>query len=270
LAPHHPDILAIAVGNSRTRLGRCVGGGIESPASIRSDDPVELARAASELADGAGAVVIASVNETAARALETELASAPLPCYRLGRDLTIPIRHTLDDASTVGHDRLLCAIGAFEKARQACVVVDAGTAITVDFVDGEGVFQGGAIAPGLAMMLKSMAKRTSALPDVAFEQVPLDRPFGKHTVEAMRLGAQAAAVGVVHHLLGRYAEAFGAYPVVIATGGDAPALFEGDEIVEHIVPDLQLLGIRAACAMVLDGDSDDDQDESDGAPRARH
>ena len=268
MAPHHPDILAIAVGNSRTRMGRCVSGGIESPALFRSDDTRELARAARELAEGAGAVVIASVNEPCARALENELGSA-IPCYRLGRDLSIPIQHALDDASTVGHDRLLCAIGAFEKARQACVVVDAGTAITVDFVDGEGVFQGGAIAPGLSMMLRSMTAGTSALPDIAFEPVPLDRPFGKRTIEAMRLGAQASAVGAVHHLLGRYAEAFGAYPVVIATGGDAPTLFEGDEIVEHIVPDLQLLGIRAACAIVLDDEIDDDQDDPGDSPRER-
>ena len=162
----------------------------------------------------------------------------------------------ITDDSTVGQDRLLCAVGASVRAEQACVVVDAGTAITVDFVDGEGTFQGGIIAPGVQMMLDALHERTAALPKVPFA-LP-DRalgPFGKDTTHAMRLGVLNAARGLARHTIEQYAEAFGGYPQIVATGGDAPALFEHDDLVEHIVPDLQLIGIAEACARVLDADA---------------
>jgi pantothenate kinase type III len=72
----------------------------------------------------------------------------------------------------------------------------------------------------------------------------------------MRVGVRAAVRGLAHELIDRYAEFYSAYPQVIATGGDARALFENDDLVEHIVPDLVLLGIQAACEMHL-GDHDD-------------
>ena len=84
--------------------------------------------------------------------------------YRVGRDLHVPINIALDDPATVGQDRLINALGAFRRARQACVVIDVGTALTVDFVDGVGTFQGGVIAPGPRMMLAALHERTAALP----------------------------------------------------------------------------------------------------------
>jgi type III pantothenate kinase len=200
------------------------------------------------------------VNAQGAAALEQALAAQPGRAsspYLIGRDLALNVPHTLTDASTVGHDRLLCALGAYHQSQQACVVIDAGTAVTVDFVDGQGTFHGGVIAPGAAMMLKALHEGTSALPLVDFGPVrDRSQPFGKATPDAMLRGVHAAIVGMVHLLIDRYAEYYDAYPQIVATGGDAPCLFEGDELVEHIVPDLQLVGIRAACARALDADDD--------------
>jgi hypothetical protein len=74
----------------------------------------------------------------------------------------------------------------------------------------------------------------------------------------MLVGVRGAARGLAHELIDRYAEFYGAYPQIVATGGDARALFEGDEVIEHIVPDLTLLGIQAACAIQLGGDVEED------------
>ncbi|MFG0327666.1 MAG: type III pantothenate kinase [Phycisphaerales bacterium JB037] len=249
-----PPIVAVAVGNSRTRFGRFEGASLHHPHSIDNADP---ARVAADLVSAGGddaIVVIASVNAPVADAIEDHLAKRGHAdrLYRVGRDLPIPVRHTLDDPTTVGVDRLVTALGAYSKAQQACVVVDAGTAVTVDFVDGEGVFHGGAILPGARMMLQALHEHTSALPEVALGMEKLDLPtFGKDTPGAMRLGVASAVVGAVHRLVQRYAEFFGGYPQIVATGGDAPLLFEHDEIVEHIVPDLQLMGIHAVCAHAL-------------------
>jgi type III pantothenate kinase len=150
----------------------------------------------------------------------------------------------LDDASTLGQDRVLCAVGAYARSQQACVVVDAGTAITVEFVDGQGVFQGVVIAPGVSMMLGAMHAGTAQLPEVRLEPPDPSRgPFGKDTRHAMLLGVIAAARGLVRETVERYAEHYQAYPQIVATGGDAALLFDGSDLVEHIVPDLQLLGI---------------------------
>ena len=72
----------------------------------------------------------------------------------------------LDPETITGVDRLLNAAAAYATLKQACVVVDAGTAVTVDFVDGHGTFHGGAIAPGARLQIDALHRGTDALPDV--------------------------------------------------------------------------------------------------------
>ncbi|MBY0114250.1 MAG: type III pantothenate kinase [Phycisphaerales bacterium] len=251
-------VVALCVGNTRTRIAWLAGVEIHDPQSIENSDPSAIAAAAKELkARYAGrAFIIASVNSPVAEKLET-LLTPHGDVYRIGRDLAIPITHTLEDASTVGQDRLLDALGAYAKLKEACVVVDAGTAITIDFVDGEGTFHGGVIAPGVRMMLKAMHEHTSALPDLPYEPPkPELGPFGKHTAHAMRLGVTNTLIGFVRFTVEKYAEHYQAFPPVIATGGDA-ALLDGDPIIDRIVTDLQLLGVAEVCrAAAEEGDLD--------------
>lgn len=276
-----PDLLAVAVGNTRTRFGVFRAGQLDRPMSIRNDQADELAAQLRELGlePDAFHVAIATVRADAAEAFSSILDRAglrPTLISRIGRDIPIPIRMALRDETTVGHDRLLNALGAYGTAEQACVVIDAGTAVTVDLVDGQGVFQGGVIAPGLTMMLHSMHEHTAALPRLDFEMPPAeDGPLGKDTASAMRLGVIGAILGLVRYQLERYADLYGAYPQVIATGGDAPRLFEHDEIVEHLVPDLQLMGIHAAVEAAIraaeaeaDGDDDEPSAPDDDNPFA--
>lgn len=248
-------LLLISIGNTRTRIALARDRQLE-PSSVvpNTDFPglVSAAMAAGEEAE----VLIASVNDPVADRLARELEAKG---RRVGRfavvdsedRLLIPVSSTLDDPTTVGQDRLLDALGAFSRAQQACIVIDAGTAVTVDFVDGEGTFHGGAIAPGIQMMAAALHGHTAALPlvKVTPETIPGEtggEPFGKNTAQAIALGAVSAVRGLVHHLIDRYAQFYEAYPRIIATGGDAPLLFENDELVEHIVPDLTLMGMLEA------------------------
>lgn len=269
-----PDLslIAISVGNTRTRVGVFRGRVLEESYALVNAEPASIIEAVVRAAPKLGAgspLVMASVNDPVADRLGMDLRESgslgELELYRFGRDLVIPIENALRPPadSTVGQDRLLNALGAYSRAEQACIVIDAGTAITVDFVDGTGVFQGGAIAPGPGLMLRALHEHTAALPAIRFEpEAPATpEPFGKDTRGAMLAGVRAAARGAAHLLIDRYAEFFGAYPQVIATGGDARTLFEGDELVEHIVPDLTLLGIQAACERALG--SGDDADAPD-------
>ncbi|MEM0982578.1 MAG: type III pantothenate kinase [Planctomycetota bacterium] len=260
--PRLPSLVAIAVGNTRARVGRFERGDLIEARSLgdltAQDARDDLKHA---LGEDPALVAIGSVAPTRSDHL-AKLAQEFAPgaeIVRVGKDLPIPILHALDDASTVGHDRLLAALGAYRTAQQACVVIDVGTAVTVDFVDGEGTFQGGAIAPGLQMMLNALNGQTEQLPPLDYER-PSDArgPFGKDTPHAMQLGVTSMVRGLVRDRLESYAEAYGAFPQVIATGGDA-GILEQTELIDHFVPDLQLMGILAAVEGALE-DAGDDED----------
>lgn len=249
-----PAFILVSVGNTRTQLGLSEDGQVLDVSAHANSEPESLRGALARIIESRAGIpaVIASVNGPVADSIEKDFESFGIEVYRLGRDVGIQLMHSLDDDSTVGEDRLLNAIGAYSRARQACIVIDAGTAITVDFVDGEGVFHGGAISPGVRMMLKSLHQQTAALPELAYTPPdPARGPLGKDTAHAMLIGVTSAARGLTHLLIDRYAEFYGAYPRVIATGGDARALFEGDELVETIVPDLTLVGLAEVCRREL-------------------
>lgn len=251
--------LAVCINNSNTSLALGEGKAISRVTTVPSAEPESIANVAASLLDAEPALVIlASVNTKAAPAAIRAIASATgLDIRQFGPDLPVPIAHTMPEPVRTGLDRFLVALGAYESLKQACIVVDAGTALTVDFVDGLGVYHGGAIIPGAQLMLDSLPWRAHALPKVSLPDMPSPlEPFGKTTEHAMLLGVQAAARGAVRFLAERYAEFYEAYPVVIATGGNAQVLFEGDDLVEKIVPELQLLGLAAARARLIAADEE--------------
>lgn len=264
-------LITIAVGNSRTRVGSFADKECLNPQSFESTDTQaisqrvhEIIDSSNETASGDPTVVIAGVHPTAADEIEHAVRKLTgQTIYRFGRDFQIPINHTLTEAGemTVGQDRLLCALGAFDVLKQACVVIDVGTAVTVDFVDGEGVFHGGAILPGISMMLASLNESTANLPKLVYTKLDSTKNDpGKQTDEAMMLGVTYAVRGAVRLLTERYAEHYQAYPHTIVTGGDLGVL-EDDELIDSFVPDLQLQGIRVACAHLLSQESDHDSDD---------
>ena len=265
-----PPAALLVIGNTRARTASYADGSVHQSSSHDAGDAESIAHALKPfLEDHHGApLLIASVNAPAARAAAYALRGEVEHIAHAGGDLPIPLTTSVARPERVGVDRLLCCLAAFNMAEQACIVVDAGTAITVDFVDGQGVHHGGAIAPGVAAMLQGLGEAAPALPkltapDALAISTPQAEPWGADTEPAMAVGVRAAAVGLVHALVDRFALAYGAYPRVIATGGDALTLFENDELVEHIVPDLQLAGLaRAYEAMIRSDDDDDDISEA--------
>lgn len=252
MSPDQPAILGACVGNSRTRLGLLGPGGVEDAVSIAHGEADELARRASELIRRGSvqrAVVVSVSRPGEARVLEAIRGALPGggQLVRVGHDVRVPIALGAVDPSTVGQDRLVNALAAYSRAQRACAVIDAGTAITVDYVDHLGTFQGGAIAAGAAMMLRALHEGTDALPAIALGAEDPSLPFGIDTPSAMRAGVRAAIRGLVRFLVERYAEYAGQYPVVVATGGDSATLFADEPLVEHLVPDLQLLGLAELC-----------------------
>lgn len=264
LVPPPGTVIAVSVGNTRAALGLIKGLDVSSHRSASSDDAKAVASAAAEIVDASGvepdaepdAVLLASVNDAHAGPIAAALRERTgLHVERFGTSLPVPIATNLAEPGKVGQDRLLAALGAFATVQQACIVVDAGTALTVDFIDGTGVFHGGAIIPGGQMMLDALHANTGALPELTLADMPDPlEPFGTSTENAMFLGVRAAVRGSVRYLAERYADYYDAYPQIIATGGDAKLLLSGDELIEHLVPDLVLRGIAAARARYAAGE----------------
>lgn len=259
-------LVAINVGNTRTHIGRMEAGEIEHSTRIVNADIASIVQTVAEYwkqiaSQPNASILLASVNDPLAdriaSAVEDQLSTE---VYRVGDDVPVPIGQQLDPETITGVDRLLNAAAAYDKVKQACVVVDAGTAVTVDFVDGEGTFHGGAIAPGATMQLHALHEHTAVLPDLSF-RAPEAEAFGRNTSQAMLQGVFHGIRGMVQRLVEQYAEAYGAFPLVIATGGDAAVLFEKEELIDRIVPDLTLMGISAAARHAMA--------EGDGSERTR-
>ena len=243
------NLLAINVGNTRTQVGAFIGGKLSEQRRLDNSGPQAIGDAVAELheavRDGESAIYLASVNEEAAERATGQVAQRlGVAVVRIERDVPVPIGRQLDPEAIVGEDRLLNAAAAFERLKQACVIVDAGTAVTVDFVDGTGTFHGGAILPGLSMQAAALHERTAQLPLVEFQRP--SEPIGHNTVQAIRAGLFHGLRGAVRELVERYAEFYGAYPKVLATGGDAQTLLEGYDLIDAVVPELTLEGMALA------------------------
>jgi type III pantothenate kinase len=259
------QLIAIDVGNSCTRVAAVSDTSITEPVSQSNGDLGAVTEAVlrhrETLSEASPRpIVIGSVNDAFADQLASALRDQlSEEMYRVGPDLPVPIKCELAPETITGVDRLLNAAAAFDVLKQACIVVDAGTAVTVDFIDGEGTFHGGAIAPGGRMQLQALHEHTEALPDLEFTAPDADA-FGRSTGQAMLQGVHFGIQGLVRTLAEQYAEHYGAYPTIVATGGDADTLFRGDELIDRIVPDLTLQGIAVAARHAMTSARDESSD----------
>jgi len=246
------NLLVVNVGNSRLSIGVFAAGSLEyvtrMPHDQRADWPARIAEAWSRIKDAdQPAVAGASVNPPLIEPLEHAVMQATnQPVQWVGREggVALPIKVRTDEPEQTGVDRVLNVAAAYEQLGKACVVVDAGTAVTVSCCNDAGEFLGGAIAPGAAMQLDALHERTAKLP-----RIDLAAPagaVGASTVEAIRHGVFHGIRGMVKEVIESYATTLGTWPELIATGGDAAKLFDGWELVHAISPDLTLYGIALA------------------------
>ena len=138
---------------------------------------------------------------------------------KLAASTPLPIENTYKTPKTLGNDRLAAVIGAnFLFPKKGCLVIDAGTCITYDFIDKKGVYHGGNIAPGINMRLKAMHSFTAGLPLVNRKR--LVSHVGKDTETSLLTGGQLGAVLEMEGFIKKYKEKFGPLNVIL-TGGDA-------------------------------------------------
>ncbi|MBA4156877.1 MAG: type III pantothenate kinase [Gemmatimonadetes bacterium] len=157
----------------------------------------------------------------------------------------LPVRLDVDEPDRVGADRIVNAVAAHRLYGRDTIVVDLGTATTYDCVTAEGVFIGGAIAPGARIAAEQLTARTAKLP-----RVPLARPekvIGRRTESCLRSGIFYGAVDAVDGMVRRIREEWGRRdPRVVATGGLSAIIAPHCRTVQHIEPFLTLRGILFA------------------------
>ena len=106
-----------------------------------------------------------------------------------------------ENPKDVGADRIVNGIAAYEKYRDACIIVDFGTATTIDLISPKGEYIGGAIAPGLSISLEALLQRASKLPRI--EIIKPKEVVGRNTVNSIQAGIFYGYVGLVDGLVKR-------------------------------------------------------------------
>ncbi len=157
--------------------------------------------------------------------------------YFLNSKLPLPIENRYGTPKTLGNDRLAAVIGAYAQfPKKNNLVIDMGTCVKFDFIDKNGVYHGGNIAPGVNMRLEAMHHFTSALPSIKKKKVK--SLLGNSTNEAVNNGAVWGVVLEIESFIRRLKKEKGAINVIL-TGGDAA--FFGEIVNSKIFVDSYIL-----------------------------
>jgi len=271
--------LLLDVGNTRAKaaLGRLPGGEVISLAScataeLLGSDPVTRLRiwalAARDVAesrplDGCAwsSVVPAAAHVLRDLLTHATLLSCPIRSVEVRFDLDLGITLEIAKPASVGADRLASLAGAAALAPGHRIVVDAGTAVTIDGLDPAGVFRGGAIAPGLDLGAAALHQRTAQLPLVSTQPEPWPPARGGSTAEALRAGLLRGFVGMVERLVHDQLAAWDepAQTTIFLTGGQGALLAQRLDptrlgrrpIVLRAVPNLTMTGLLAVAGRQL-------------------
>jgi type III pantothenate kinase len=163
----------------------------------------------------------------------------------------VPVTVALDRPDRVGIDRLLNAVAALaiRPPNHPVAIVDAGSAVTVDWLDAAGAFRGGAILPGLRLMAEGLHAYTAHLPLIEVRNPEPILP-GTDTLSAMEAGIFWTAVGGIQLIIDRLARLEPLPPVLYLTGGDAGKLSSFIERSHRVWPEMTLEGIRLSAEAI--------------------
>jgi type III pantothenate kinase len=260
-------VLLADVGNSRIKLAMIEDHGLDAAGArvslprlarrgeidIRGLQTRLLRQWLSGAAPGGALVLVASVHDRAAALLELAIAEESATGRRSIRQQRVthadlPLEVSLAEPHRVGIDRLAAATAAtvLVPRGRGAIVVDCGTAATVDMIDARGRYLGGAILPGPVLMARALAEGTSKLPEV--QSLARDEPPpmpGGDTRAAIAAGIGWGIRGAIAELVAQARRTLGDSAPVIATGGwrraVLPALPGAID-----APDLVLAGIAMA------------------------
>jgi type III pantothenate kinase len=252
--------MAVDVGNTQTVLGLFEGDELRGQWRLateaqRTSDELAVLFAGLLALNGlelgeAGAMIVSSVVPGLTRSYR-HLADDVLkvPFYLVGPDMETRLKNRYDDPSAVGADRIVNAVAAGHLYGFPAIIVDIGTATTVEAVDGEGNYLGGAILTGLYVALDALVARTAKLPSVDLEEEP-PSAIATNTPDSIRSGFVYGYAGAIDALVRRSREELGEDGIrVVATGGPASVIIRHCREIQEFDPDLTLKGLRVLYAL---------------------
>ena len=160
----------------------------------------------------------------------------------VGPGIKTGIRINYENPREVGADRIVNAIGAFEKYGGPLVIVDFGTATTFCAIADNGDYLGGAIAPGIGISTEALFQRAAKLPRI--ELVMPKTAICRNTVASMQAGIIFGFVGQVDEVVRRMKRELGGTAKVVATGGLANLIAQESSTIEVVEPFITLEGLR--------------------------
>ncbi len=232
------QVLVIDVGNSRMKWGLYGSRGWRALGATPNGEIGALSvRDWHHLPRPARAVGVNVAGEAMRVRVEAQLARWRLvPEWLIASDAACGVTNQYARPAQLGADRWASLVGAWRRANAidlfppACVVVNAGTAVTVDALDADGVFRGGLILPGIRLMQQALSENTSGLRVATGEF----HEFPDNTADAMYAGAVQAVCGAIEQMR-RQVDAIPAHVRCYLAGGAAP------EIGPHLNPPVEVV-----------------------------
>lgn len=187
------------------------------------------------------AIIISTVRQSIATPILHEIEAWNIFFIQLSHHTPLPIKNNYQTPETLGKDRLAAVVAASQiYANENCLVIDAGTCITYDFITENNHYLGGSISPGLTMRYRAMHEFTAALP--LLNKQRLNTFVGYNTVTAMQTGVDFGLSFEIQGFINKYIHKFGQIKVIM-TGGDAEYLASQMKNKIFVLPDLVLIGL---------------------------
>ena len=247
--------LCIDVGNTSTHYGLVAGQIVlktgHFPTHQFDDGPSKqfadfVAPLLAETTGVAFCSVVPSINQN----LSDSLCESEKPVFHLTHKTCMGLDLAYPKPDEIGQDRIANALAAQAFYGTPAIIIDMGTAVTFDIVTSQG-YEGGIIAPGLALMTRYLHEQTALLPELKPEDLlNVEGAIGKSTTHAMKLGVAVGFSGMIEALLAKVTDELAlrgeASPVVLSTGGSVANLTKDWVQKSQFVPDLTLMGLAVA------------------------
>lgn len=236
--------IVVDVGNTRIKWGLCSSELVWSTVSLPPDDADAWLKQWHEWKlQGTQEWIVAGVHPARRDALVAWLKGRADSVRVLSSAKQLSLTVELEHPDKVGIDRLLNAVAANRRRQEhvAAILIDAGSAVTVDYLDGNGAFRGGTIFPGFRLMAKALHEHTALLPIVEIDESVL--PPGTSTTHAIQAGVYHAVLGGIERLIAEYQHRYPTAFEIYLTGGDAKALAPRLRHSAQLWPEMTLEGI---------------------------
>lgn len=200
-------------------------------------------------ANANGKIVVCSVLKRITQEIETRFPDSEL--IILNRTQVPDTLFDYHSPETLGMDRFFSCYGAWKRSGEAVVVIDAGSACTIDYMNQDAVYYGGVIMPGHRLLLQSVSSDLPELPRPD-GRLPDEWP-GKSTIDCLRWGTTGAFIKSISGFLDEYKQSFGEFTLFV-TGGDAEILKKQIDHSMQTGPYLVFEGMKAFYEEYLESD----------------